>query len=320
MLKRCVFDKISVKRPDVLVHAKIGEDCSVLEFGDLCCAMSTDPITGAEHGAGRLAVHVNCNDIASSGVKPVGILVTILAPQSAVLEDIENIMDEINSAASSIDVEILGGHTEITDAVNRMVISVTAIGKGPISAYVTTSGAESGDSIVVSKYAGLEGTSIIARDYNDYLKQRLDAKIIDRARDFADMISVVKEGIIAQGMGVKCMHDATEGGLLGALWEVAEASGKGFIIYEDKIPVAYETKKICEVMNINPLRLISSGMMIMTSKNGEALVESLMKQGINASIIGKITEDKKHRVIVRNGASEQVAPPENDELFNIKLN
>jgi hydrogenase expression/formation protein HypE len=319
MLKKCIFSNIGIKRPEVLVHSKIGEDCSVVQFGDNCCVLSTDPITGARSSIGKLSVHISCNDIASCGVEPLGILVTILVPRCCSEDDILSLMNEINDAATSINVEILGGHTEVTDAVNKIVISTTAVGKGPVGRFVTSSGAEAGDYIIVTKYAGLEGTSIIASDYEDYLKGKLGEDIVNEAKKYINMISVVKEGIIGGKMGAKSMHDATEGGLLGALWEVAEASGVGFEIDEHDIPVTYETKAICSAVKIDPLKLISSGMMVMTSKCKDALIKSLKGQGINASCIGKIIGDAKRRVLVSKGCEKEVLPPQADELFNIKI-
>lgn len=318
-LKKCVFNNIGVRRSDVLVHTGIGEDCSVVEFGDKCCVLSTDPITGSNSRIGWLAVHINCNDIASCGIEPLGILVTILAPKSACEEDIFNLMNEINKAASDINVEVLGGHTEVTEAVNKMVVSVSAVGKGPVGGYITSSGAREGDFIVVSKYVGLEGTAIIAEDYHDYLNKRMDNEAIERARNFIDMVSVVKEGITGGKLGASSMHDATEGGLLGALWEVAEASGVGFEIYKGQIPILPETERICSIMGINPLRLISSGMMVMTIKDGDLLVNKLKEQGINASCIGRIVGDKSRRVMVADGVESHIAPPESDELFNVTM-
>lgn len=318
MLKKCVFDNIYVKRPEVLVHSRIGEDCSVIGFGQDCCVLSTDPITGAGSNIGRLAVHISCNDIAASGIEPLGIMVTILAPESCSEQDICDLMKEISSAASEINVEILGGHTEVTSAVNKMVVSTTAVGKGPVDRFVTSSEANEGDYIIVTKYVALEGTAIIANDYEEYLKNRLDQKSIETAKGYINMISVVREGIIAGRQGASSMHDATEGGLLGALWEISESSGKGFELYEDAIPVTEETKKICGIMGINPLKLISSGMMVITIAEKDLLMAELRKNGINASCIGRILGDASRRVLIKYDGEEQVFPPEADELFNTR--
>lgn len=319
ILEKCVLNNISVRRPEVLVHSGLGEDCSVIGFGDQCCVLSSDPITGSGSSIGRLAVNISCNDIAASGVEPLGILVTILAPEYTTEQDIYDLMDEINTAASEINVEVLGGHTEITGAVNKLIVSTTAVGKGPVDGYVTSGGAHAGDHIIVTKYAGLEGTSILANDYEEYLRGKVKQHVIDKAKDFISMISVVKEGVIGGRLGATSMHDATEGGLLGALWEIAEASGNGFEIFRESIPICSETIKICDVLKINPLRLISSGMMIITAKDDKPILKALADQGINGVCIGNMVEEKTRRVLISEGMEEYVEPPQADELFNISI-
>jgi hydrogenase expression/formation protein HypE len=313
-LKSIIDENRAVKRKDVRIRSGIGEDCSVVNFGDKECIVSTDPITGAGLNSGRLAVHINCNDIASCGVEPVGILVTILAPEDSRLEDIRQIMREMSSEAGKLDVEILGGHTEVTKAVNKMVISCTVIGRGDRGKAVSTSGAREGDDIVVTKYLCLEGTSIAANDFEGKLKNILTSAEIDEAKNYINYISVVKEGVLSGKFGVNSMHDITEGGLLGALWEVAKASEVGFKIYEDKVPLREITLKICKKYSIDPLRFISSGSMLITTERGRELVHMLENCGIKASIIGKITGNS-YMMVGRDGVQHQVEPPQSDELF-----
>jgi Hydrogenase maturation factor len=318
-LRNNILDNIKVKRPEVLVHSGIGEDSSIIGFGKHCCVLSSDPITGSGSNIGRLAVHINCNDIAASGVEPLGILVTILAPESCSEQDIFGLMDEINETAAGLNIEVLGGHTEVTSAVNRMIVSVTAVGKGSSDGYTASSGARDGDCIIVTKSVGLEGTSILAGDHEDYLKDKLSIEAIKTAKSYINNISVVKEGIICGKLGANAMHDATEGGLLGAVWEIAEASNKGFELYEGSIPVTNVTREICDIFGINPLRLISSGMMVITTDKCEVLLEALHQNGIEATCIGRMTADESCRVMESIGVRKPIEPPDVDELFNIKI-
>jgi len=304
-------------REEVILHSGIGEDCSVINFGDYHCVISTDPITGAGKNIGKLAVNINCNDIASSGVEPIGIMVTILAPEGTKLHEIKEVMKEIGLEAEKLNMEVLGGHTEVTSAVNRMVVSCTVIGKGKAGKVVASSGAKVGDDIIVTKYMALEGTAIIANDYEEKLRNFLSKDEIEEAKSLINYLSVKKEGLIAGEFGVNSMHDITEGGLLGALWEVATASRVGFKIFENKVPIKKITKKICAHFNIDPLRLISSGSMLITTDKGEALIKELERNGINAAIIGKITEDKG--TLVKDDCDIEVMPPDRDELFSGKL-
>lgn len=314
-LKQIIDNNKSVVRDDVRIRSGIGEDCSVINFGEYECVVSTDPITGADKNIGKLAVHINCNDIASCGVEPVGILVTILVPPTATLEDIKNIMEEIDAETKKLNVEILGGHTEVTEAVNRIVVSCTAIGKGKACDAVATSGAKLEDEIVVTKLLCMEGTSIIVNDYLDRVKDVLTYEEIEEAKDYVNGISVVKEGRIAGEFGVNSMHDITEGGVLGALWELAEASNLGFKVYNDKMPISSITHKICEKLNIDPLKFISSGSMLITATNGKELADKLNSKGIQATVIGKITATRG--ILVKDNIEKDVLPPTRDELFSI---
>ena len=314
-LKQIIDSNKSVVRDDVRIRSGIGEDCSVINFGEYECVVSTDPITGANKNIGKLAVNINCNDIASCGVEPVGILVTILVPPTATLEDIKNIMSEIDEETKKLNVEILGGHTEVTEAVNRIVVSCTAIGKGKAQEAVATSGAKLGDDIVVTKLLCMEGTSIIVNDYLDRVRDVLTLSEIELAKEYVNSISVVNEGRVAGAFGVNSMHDITEGGVLGALWEVAQASNLGFKVYNHKMPISDITYKICERLNIDPLKFISSGSMLITATGGKKLAAELISKGIPATVIGKITESRG--ILVIDEIQKDVLPPTRDELFSI---
>lgn len=318
VLRDVIINKIKKSSQDVIVGPVVGEDCSMIAFGEDVCVLTTDPVTAAQEKMGHIGVHICCNDIASAGVRPLGVMVTVLAPLSAVLEDIGKVMDEVNEACRELHIDVLGGHTEITSAVNRMVLSITAVGRGKRDKVVTTGGAKAGDDIIVTGYAGLEGTGILSKSHYDYLITKLPSDIIEKGKDMLKSISVVNTGILAAQFGVNAMHDATEGGVLGAIWEVAEASQRGIYIYEDKIPIKEETTKICSTLGINPYRLISSGCMIITCSNGTGLCQLLNKNGISAGIVGKITEENK---IINSGGKEfDIEPPESDEIYNVKTN
>lgn len=315
-LKNIILNNKTIKRNEVKVRNDVGEDCSIIDFGDCEGIFSTDPITGANENIGKLAVHVNCNDIASSGGEPIGLLVTILAPTSSSIEEINTIMHEIDEEAAKIGVEIIGGHTEVTSAVNKMVISVTVIGKNKKGKSIKTAGAKLGDDIIVTKALGLEGTYILINDYEERVKNVLTKEEIEFGKSLINKISVLEEGKIGGEFGVNSMHDITEGGLLGGLFEVAMASNTGFKIFRDKIPMFDITKKVCKEFKIDPLRVISSGSMLITTKNGEELIKKLNRKGIDASIIGIICE--KDGILVDDGKEINVEPPKRDELFNIQ--
>lgn len=315
LLESKVFSNFKFKRQEVLVRPKVGEDCSVLDFGEYLCVVSTDPITGAASEIGRLAVHISCNDIAANGVEPLGLLMTVMAPEGTTIEDIQHITGQAAEEAASLRVEIIGGHTEITSAVNRIVVSTTAIGRAPRGKVVNSSGARVGDSVILTKWAGLEGTAIIAYDLAERLEGKIDESILEEARSFMKYISVVREGIVGGKAGASAMHDVTEGGVLGALWEVAEASGVGIRVYRDSIPVRKETRIICDELGLDPLKLISSGCMIITCSDSRRMLEALEEEGVPAAVIGEVVEGK--RVLVDGEREIYIDPPESDELYKV---
>ncbi|KMT23268.1 AIR synthase family protein [Clostridium cylindrosporum] len=313
ILKNEILSKININSKDVLVGPGVGEDCSIVDFGDEKCVITTDPITGASNNIGALSVHISCNDIASAGVKPIGVMVTILAPPTCELEDIKNVMDDVVTTCKSLSVSVLGGHTEITDAVNKMIVSITAIGKG--RDIVSTKGAKINDDIVVTGYAGLEGTVIIASDKYDTLLKHFSEEELEGIKSMLQSISVVETGLIAAEFGVNSMHDATEGGILGAIWEVGEASELSVVVEEDKIPIKNQTKKISKIFNLDPYKLISSGSMIITTPRGEELVSLFREKGINSAVVGKITTGDN--LIIKDNNKMKLTQPESDEIYKI---
>lgn len=313
VLKKEILSKINIKNDDVLVGPTVGEDCAVVDFGGEKCVLTTDPITGAVNDIGALSVHISCNDIASAGVKPIGIMVTLLVPPTCEMSDIKRIMADVSKTCEELSISILGGHTEVTDAVNKVIISITAIGKG--KHVVKTGGAKINDDIIVTGYAGLEGTVIIASDKEEVLLKYFSREKVNDLKNMLKDISVVKTGILASEFGISSMHDATEGGILGAIWEVAEASNLSVFVEEDKIPIRDETKKIAEIFNINPYRLISSGSMIITTQKGNELVGVLRENNINAKVVGKITNDV-NKLKTENEIID-INPPESDEIYKI---
>lgn len=316
ILKDIILGKLVNNRKEILVRPGIGEDCCVVDFGEYSCVMSSDPITGTANEVGRLAVHVTCNDVAACGVEPLGLIATILAPPGTSEHELETIMDQLVETSSAIHVDIMGGHTEITGAVTRFVIVCTAVGKAPKNRVVATGGAKPGDCLVLTKSAGIEGTAIIAFEKEKELSDLLGPELLKEAKSFMESISVVREGVLSAQFGVTAMHDVTEGGVLGAIWEMCEASGTGAEIAYAKLPIAISTKKICGYYGIDPLKLISSGSMLISVTDGEGLVARLREENIPAAVIGKVIEGCS-RTLVKDNEPIEIQQPGSDELYKV---
>ncbi len=317
VLKRSVMKQLHYKRDEVVLGPGIGEDCAALALAeDEIFVMSTDPITGTAKDIGKLAIQITANDLASAGAEPIGVLLTILLPDGTREIALKRIMEQMELACREAKMQILGGHTEVTAVVNQPVVNVAGVAKAKKGSLISTAGARAGMDIVVSKWVGIEGTMIFAKEKEAELKEHFPADFVDTAIGFDRYLSVVPEAAVATQSSVAAMHDVTEGGLFGALWEMAEASGVGLEIDLKKIPIRQETVEICEYFDVNPYGLISSGMMLMASADGNALVLALQEAGIPATVIGKATEGND-RVIIRDEERRFLEPPKTDELYKV---
>ena len=316
-LEKLVLKNLSCKNKKVLSTGAIGNDCSAIELDKNIIYLSSDPITGATKDIGRLAININCNDIATAGIKPLGIMLTLLLPPEIKEFEISQIMIDAQKEADKLGITILGGHTEVTEAVNRVIISSTIIGVGEKEQFNMKSKVEAGDRILITKGIGIEGTGIIATEKEDELRKFIPLNLLNKAKNLLNKISVLKEGLIAKDL-CKNMHDVTEGGLLGALWEISHYYNLGIEIDFDKIHIPEEVEAITSHYKINPLRLISSGTMIIIvdKENVISLVEKLNKENIKVFDIGCfISENRK--ILKINENYEDIAPPESDELYKI---
>ena len=318
-LKEIILDKVNHRREDVLVPAGLGEDSAVVDFGQEVLVISSDPITGANKKAGYLAVNVACNDIAATGAKPLGIQVVMLMPETMSDIDITNLIEEIDESAAAIDVEVLGGHTEVLSSVSEPIIVVTAIGKTSRESFISTGGAQPGDDLVITKGVGIEGTYILANDFQGLLQKKgVSQEIIENALAYEKKLSVIKEGLIASESGVHALHDITEGGLYGAVEEMSQAAGSGFELWVDQIDIDYTTETICNVLKIDPLGLISSGSMLIALPDGEGLIKKLKNRGINAIKVGRVLDSEKN--ILKNDIKQQFNWNGRDELWRFMEN
>ncbi|MFW5686934.1 MAG: AIR synthase family protein [Halanaerobium sp.] len=313
-MKKTVLNKIEHFRSDVLVPAGPGEDSAVIDLGDYLLVVSSDPITGAEKNAGYLAVNVACNDIAAAGAEPFGIQVVLLLPPSLGEQRAEKMMEEIVSTARSMEIEVLGGHTEITDLVQKPIITVTALGRADKKELASSSAAESGDILYISKGMGIEGSYILGSDYEEHLiKKGVSSETLTQLKSYINLLSVIPESQIARKNGVKAMHDVTEGGVYGAISEMAAASKLGFVIEKDNFRFKPEVEEVCSKLSLNPAALISSGSMLMAAAPDNDLKSVFAENDIDIIRVGRMIE--KGTYIEEAGKKKEFRKPEKDELW-----
>ena len=317
VLERSVLKQINHRREEVIVGPALGQDCAVLSLeDDEVFTLSSDPITGTVKDLGSHCIHVTANDLAASGAEPVGVMLTIMLPSVTKESELKKIMSDAESTCSELGMEILGGHTEVTDVVKQPLISVTGVGKVKKNELSLATQMQPEQDIVVTKWIGLEATSILAKEKEEQLLKGFNQDFIDTAKHFDKYLSVIPEAKIAREIGVSAMHDITEGGVLGALWEMANGAGVGLEVDLRKIPIRQETVEVCEFFKLNPYLIMSSGSMLMASNDGETLVTKLKEAGIDATIIGR-TNDSNDRIIKKGNEISYLDKPQTDELYKV---
>ncbi len=240
---------------------------------------------------------------------------TVIAPAAGTVEEIGRFMTEASETAASMKIDIVGGHTEFSDAVNKMVVVCTMI--GTTKKVVKTGGAKAGDSIILTKSAAIEATAIMACDHREkLLSAGVSKKDLDLAASFIEKVPVLTEAEVAAKYVVNSMHDVTEGGVYGAVAELAQAANLGATLYADRIPVAAVTAKICKKLGVSPMRLIGSGSILIVSPEPEKIIKALQKKGVDATVIGTMRQSKEITAIGAGTTEDLTVEP--DQLLSIK--
>jgi hydrogenase expression/formation protein HypE len=311
--------RIQRRDPRVLLGPGIGRDAAVIDAGgERLLVAKSDPVTFASDHIGWYAVHVNANDVACMGARPAWFLATVLLPQGASEEQAGQVFGQVLEACQGLEVELVGGHTEITYGLERPIVVGAMLGEVEREALVQHSGAREGDAVILSKGIAIEGTAVLAREGGERLERLgVPGPVIQRARGyiFEPGISVVREALTAcealrgAGGSVHAMHDPTEGGLATALYELAEASGLGVAVQEREITVLPETRAICAAASLEALGLLASGALLITVTEedcGRAL-SALGETGIEARRIGGMVR-RETGVIIEGRAGTAPVP------------
>ncbi len=319
ILREIIFEHLGAKREDVILGPSIGEDGALVKVGDKVLVSSMDPITGAVNRIGWLAVNINANDIATFGVQPLFFSSCILLPEGSNTTVVQVVSDQIGKAAKKLGIAVVGGHSEVTPGIKHPIVVGYSIGITEKGRYVTSGGAKPGDQLILTKVVGIEGTAILASDRREVLMPLLGSSALKTAEDFFNHISVVTEAVSAfETGGVTAMHDPTEGGVAGGIHELADASGVGVKVFEEKMPIAPETLRICEFFKIDPLQLISSGALLISAKanSTDKILERLASNNVEASVIGEVSPSPQDRILIRNdGSTVKLVRPVYDHLW-----
>lgn len=319
VMEKYLFGMTGAKSSRVVVEPSLGLDFGVVRLGGeksrgRYLIVSSDPITGVRERAGWYAVNVSANDVATSGSRPEFMQSVILLPEDASEREVRQLSSEMNRTAKKLEIAIVGGHTELSPGLHRPIVVTTAFALA--DAYVTAAGARPGDTLMMTKTAGVEGTAILGTDAR--FNRRLDKETVSGAASHFEKLSVVDEAVSSYQTGaVHAMHDCTEGGVLGALYEMATASGLGLEVASEDIPVSSETRRVCSALGVDPLKLISSGTLLIAVKKGEeyAVGEAVASVGSRATPIGRFGKGKV--LLTRGGKAEEVKGPPKDEIWRL---
>ena len=314
VLKRSVLKQIKTKRDEVIRGAGVGEDCAFFSLGEgQGVLLTTAPIVVEEYDNIAYDLSAIVNNVAASGGDPVGILVSTILPDKTLESVVQRLAGSVERACKSMNLQIAGGNTVISKAVNKPVLNITVIGKKDILAHNGFHEYEAGMDILMTKWAGMAGTSILSAKEQPKLEERLPAYIVENAIALKDEISVMKESRIAMQVGAKGMHDVSRGGIFSALWELAEGGNVGIEVDLKKIPMRQETIEICELLGANPYELYGAGSLLIVSDKGNELIHELQKQEIPAVVIGKITNENG-KVLLNGEEVRFLDRPKNDAI------
>ncbi|PIZ50266.1 hypothetical protein COY29_00115 [Candidatus Woesebacteria bacterium CG_4_10_14_0_2_um_filter_39_14] len=306
-----------------LVGPSIGEDAAIVLAKDSAFIFTLDPITFTDKKIGHYLLSINANDIAACGGIPKYLLVSLLFPRGTKEKQIKNLFSEIQKESKKAGLELLGGHTEITDEVKKTIAIGMMIGIAKKDQITPTENAKVGDKILLTKQVAIEGTATIFQEKEKRLKLVFPPKIFKRGKAllFEPGISIVKEAkILNQHCQVNSLHDPTEGGIATALWEISQAAQVKILVDEEKIPILKETQAVCEYYHLDPLYLLASGSLLATlpKKEAEKGVKILRKKGIPAIIIGEVKKGKGTWLLQKNNKLRKILPKE-DEITKIAV-
>jgi hydrogenase maturation factor len=318
VLKRSVLKQLHTTGEAQLVRPGVGVDYGAIRTGTGEAVITATETRCLGNGSmGAAGVYAALNNLVCSGARPLGVTVSLLLPTALTEQDLRDRVGAIDRVCEAEQLPVLGGHTEVVRSVTEPVLTVTAVGVVQQDALVGNTGARPGMDILVTKWIGLEGTAILAEQQEEALRTRYAQPFVDQAKQFAGFLSVRTEAAAAAQSGVAAMHDLSEGGVFGALWELGQCAGIGLDIDLKKIPIRQETVEICEFFDLNPYKLLSGGSLLLAADDGNALVRAIAEAGGKATIIGKATGGNDR--VLRNGEEFRfLETTQTDELWKLK--
>ena len=316
-----LLKRLPKQGPRVVVSPRVGEDAAVIDAGDRYIVVATDPVTFAIDQIGRYAVHVNANDVAVLGARPLWFFVAILLPESRTTPQLaETIMDDVGTTCEELGVTVCGGHTEITQGLDRPILVGQMLGEVTPTRLVQKTRITPGDLILLTRGVAIEGAAILARERSEWLRGPVDAQVLARASRLLiePGISVVSAALAAANLSdaVHGMHDPTEGGLAAGLFELVAPAGLGMHVIRGEIPVLPECRAICDALGLDPLKLIASGALLIAvaPDRADSVLWAVAATGVPVAPIGEVRPANEGIMIETNGTLQPLTLPARDEI------
>ncbi len=316
------LEQLFFEDPSVLIAPGIGEDTAAVDIdGEEVLVLKSDPITFVSEGIGYYTVLINANDIATSGARPRWFLASLLFPTGVTPLAVLQVMNELKETCQKWAITLCGGHTEITNAVTRPVVTGMLAGTIEKSALIDKRQMQKGDQVLLTKRIAIEGTAIIVNELEKQLKELgIRSAEIQACKKFTSHISILNEAMIARKHdGITAMHDVTEGGLAAALFELSAAGNHKIRVEMDDIPIYEETEKICLALGIQPMGLIGSGSLLICCRKGtrKVLMNDLKTAGIEVTCIGEVLASGRGIDAFKNGSPTDWPVFEVDEITRV---
>jgi hydrogenase expression/formation protein HypE len=316
-----IYPRLGAKNEKVIVGPQHGVDVGIVEIGNKAVSVTCDPVfIVPEYGwerAAWFAIHIIASDSVTSGLKPTYLSIDLNLPMSITKEQLTITWETIHQECVKMGLNIITGHTaRYADCHYPMVGGATIIGVGEMDEYVTPRLAKVGDKIIITKGPAIEASGIFATMFPKLLKERFGSQFSQKAQEIFYKMSVVEDARTAISVGrrengVTAMHDATECGVWGGLYEIGQSSGTGVRIEKEKIVIEYGVSEICEYFGIDPYSSISEGTLILTCRERKAgeIVDALRKKNIKASTVGELTTPEMGMVLIKGGKETKLEHP-----------
>jgi len=321
--EQVIRSNLGAENENVILGPMIGVDAAVIDLGEgKIMVVKSDPTFGLPailDYLGFAIVHIVASDVAVMGIPPKYMSICLLIPPGFNPNVLEKIWRQLSNEAKKLGIAIIGGHTGVYPGIPYLLNGgATIIGIGDKERLVTPTGAKPGDLVLITKGAAIEAAAVLAIQYPEPIERTYGSSILKRAQRLIWDMTVVKDALIAAEVGgVTAMHDATEGGVYNAIWEIAYASNVGIRVYEEKIPVLPEVKAVCDIFKIDPMISISEGTLIATVKPDYAdeIRKAWKREGIESAIIGEVTELKEGKILVKKDGSKVKLKPVSKDPF-----